>query len=356
MKGPFDHSRRELTPLVDTNTLLAIESLFSSGSVDPWAINLACTFTDLFVYADWFRFTFGSPGGAISDTDWVRAPSLAQRLRQRDSSAVVPLMVPTSEPVRLHDGHVTEAFRRFAIWARNNRRALRQWLDTHNTSSIQAMQQAQVARQYYFNLDQLTQERELEGLALELRAQQTEVLYAFDNVLRGSLYGRLTGSDQHYLNHPTRDVSVLPTFEAEVGSSPTIAVSFKESMAEAVRHLSFDEYCVMLHELRGAVRSRGIHELGGSGVEKETLRDIAASVSLPPRLRGLGRLAVVSGGIIGGLAAIPALGAASAVVGAAVSVSSALWTGQLPRSAARIKWLRWALEWDLERQGESRTR
>lgn len=353
MKSMLDRNRRQLTPLVDGNSLLAIESLFGKGDVDPWAIKLACTFTDLFVYADRFRFTFRSPNGAFSDTAWANAPSLAQHLRQRDSSAVVPQMVPV-EPVRLQDEYVTEAFRTFAIWARNNRKTLRQWLNTHDTSSIRAMQQAQVARDYYFNLERLAQERELEALALELRMQQREILYAFDNAIGAPLYGRLTGSDQHYLNHPIRNVFLLPTSEAEMGRLPTIAVSFKESMANAVQHLSFDEYCVMLHELRGAVRSRGIHELGRECVEKEELRDIAASVSLPPRLRGLGRLSLVAGGIIGGLAAIPVLGTATAVAGAAVSVSSALWTGQLPRSTTRIKWLRWAIEWDLEKQAESR--
>lgn len=349
-----DRNRCQLTPLVDTNSLLAIESLFGKGDADPWAIKLACTFTDLFIYADWFRFTFGSPHGAISDTAWANAPSLAQRLRQRDSSAVVPLIVPVNEPVRLHDEYVTEAFHRFAIWARNNRKTLRQCLNTHNTSSIQAMQQAQVAREYYFSLERLAQDRELEVLANELRALECEILYAFDNVLRGPLYGRLTGSDQHYLNHPLRNVSLLPTFESEVGPLPRITVSFHESMSKLIGQLTLDEYCVILHELRSAVRDRGIHELARGDVDKDVLRDIATSVALPPNVRGSGRLALIAGGVIGGLAAIPVLGAAAAVTGAAVSVSSALWTGQLPRSTTRIKWLRWAIEWDLERQGESR--
>lgn len=341
-------------PLVDTNTLLAIESLFGEGAIDPWAVKLACDFTDLFIYGDSFRFTFGSPDGSFSDVAWGHAPALARHLHERDSSAVIPLVGSTNEPVQLHDDYLAEAFHGFAVWARNNRRALRQWLNTHDTASIGAMQDAQVAREYYFNLDQFAQDQRLKVLALELRVQLYEILYAFDNMLRGPLYGRLTGSDQYYLNHPLRNVSLLPTFESEAGPLPPIAVSFRESMRDAVRHLSFDEYCVMLHELRDAVRSRGIHQLGPGDIDKEVLRDIAASVRLPPRLRAMGRLALFSGGIVGGLGAIPALGAVAAVAGAAVSVSSALWTGRLPRSASRIKWLRWALEWDLEKQAQSR--
>lgn len=352
-------SRRRLVPLVDTNALLAIESLFGNGTKDPWATRLACEFTDLFIYSDWFRFTFGSPRGPIadSDIDWIRTPVLVQELRRRDSVAMKPQVVSTDAPMRLHDDYLAESFRGFATWARNNRPALRQWLNTHDKASIRAMQQAQMARQYYFNLDRLTEEHDLDALSLELEVRRPELLYAFDNVLRGPRYGELTGSDQHYLSHPARDVSMLPTFRAEEGPPAPIAISFKESMAGVVRHLSFDEYCVMLHELRGEVRSRGINELGPGNIDREVLRDISASLRLPPRLRGLGRLMLLSGGLAGGLAAVPgvpALAAATAIAGAAVSVLSALWTGQLPRRAARIEWLRWAIEWDLERQAESR--
>ncbi len=341
-------------PLIDTNALLAIESLFSRATIDPWAVKLASTFTDVFAYGDAFRFTFGSSQSMLSDADWANTPTLVQLLRQRDSSAVVPLVVPTNETIRIHDDYLAEAFQRFVTWARNNRRTLRQWLDTHKTAKIQAMQQAQVAREYYFDLDRLTQKHDLEVLVNELRTRQSELLYAFDNVLRAPLYGKLAGSGQHYLNHPLRNASLLPTFEAEEGALPRIAISFRDSMAKSLGQLSLDEYCILLHELRAAVRDRGLHQLGPGDVEKEVLRDIAASVSLPPRLRGVGRLALFAGGIIGGLAAVPSLGPATAVAGAVVSLSSALWTGQLPRSAARIRWMRWSLEWDLENQAESR--
>lgn len=348
----MDQDRHQITPLVDTNSLLAIESLFGKGVRDPWATKLACTFTDLFIYADWFRFTFGLPLDRTPDTEFSSAPLLARLLRRRDATAVVPLVLPVDEPVKLNDEYLDDTFHRFAVWAKINAPALRQWLETHNTSDIRSMQQAQVAREYYFSLERLTRNVELEVLTTELQAPQIQILYAFDNILRGPLYGKLTGSDQHYFNHPLRDVSLLPTFESEVGRLPDVAVSFKESMARVVRHLSLDEYCVMLHELRGAVRDRGIHEQRPGNVDREVLREIAASVSFPPRLRSSGRLAAVAGGMISGLAAFPVLGTGAAVAGAAVSVSSALWTGQLPRHAARIKWLRWAIEWDLEKQAE----
>jgi hypothetical protein len=62
----------------------------------------------------------------------------------------------------------------------------------------------------------------------------------------------------------------------------------------------------------------------------------------------------VLAGFVGGLGALPVASAAAAVVGAAVSVSAALWDGELPRGTAQMKWLRWAVEWDLEKQAETR--
>lgn len=340
------------TPLVDTNTLLAIESLFRKKGADPWAVRLACTLADLYVYSDYFRFTLGSPIGVPADPDLANTSLVAQTLRRLEPSVAVPLIVPITEPVKLHDDYVTEAFRKFAIWTRTNRRALRTWLNSHDTPSIRAMQQAQVGREYYFDLERLAGNRALQELGSFLPAQQSEVLYAFDNVLRAPLYGRLTGEDQHYLNHPLRNASLLPTFEAEVGPAPRITVSFAESMSKIVQQLSLEEYCIILHELRGAVRSQGIHELPRGNIDKEVLRSLAASVSFPPSLRNVGRFAALAGGIIGGLAVFPELATPVTAAGAVVSVCSSLWSGGLPRSASRIKWLRWAMEWDLERQAD----
>ena len=352
--------RRQLTPLVDTNTLLAIESLFGKGGADPCAMELACKFADVFIYADHFRFTFGSPDGTGADIDLSNAPAIVQCLRGRDSSAMVAQIVPTNEPVMLHDDYVEDAFHDFADWARNRRKTLRQWLNTHNTESIRSMQSAQVAREYYFNLERIDRTPELERLTTDLQMQTSQVLYAFDNLLRGPIYGEMTGSDQQYLNHPTRNMSLIPTYKVEDGSLPENAVSFEDSMSSVVRRMSLDEYCIMLHVLRGIVHDRGIYTLRRGDIDKEVLREIAsdASVRFPPKLRSGGRFsAAIVAGIAAALPAVPLLGAQSAlVVGVAVSVSSKLWTGRLPRSAGRIKWLQGLLEWDLEKQAESRVR
>ena len=47
-------------------------------------------------------------------------------------------------------------------------------------------------------------------------------------------------------------------------------------------------------------------------------------------------------------------GVPAAVAGGIVSIASAIWTGQLPRPVARIRWLQWALEWEAEAAAEAR--
>jgi hypothetical protein len=63
-----------------------------------------------------------------------------------------------------------------------------------------------------------------------------------------------------------------------------------------------------------------------------------------------GRTVGIAAGIIGIAGAIPTLGPAVAVAGGLVTIVSAAWTGSVGRTPGRVKWLRWALEWDLERQ------
>ncbi len=37
-----------------------------------------------------------------------------------------------------------------------------------------------------------------------------------------------------------------------------------------------------------------------------------------------------------------------------ISLSMALWSGDLPRPTARVSWLRWILEWDLEESADDK--
>ena len=136
-----------------------------------------------------------------------------------------------------------------------------------------------------------------------------------------------------------------------------MAITFAASISAIAPKISRDDYTVLLHELRGLVRDRGLHRVAPGEVNRDVLRDITSAARLPPRVRDLSKAAGVAAGVIGGLGVlIPSLSVSMAAAGALVGISTALWQGTLPRAAARVWWLRWALSWDVENQVERRSR
>lgn len=228
------------------------------------------------------------------------------------------------------------------------------WTRLHNEPWIRPVQGPRAQHGHIFNLDSLADRTEHIELATRLGCTANDILYAFDVGLRFSMYGELTGEDQHYLNHPIRDVFQLPTMEEKIGKLVEVPISFNEDVSRIAKRMTQDEYAVLLHELRGYVRQYKLNEVGPGECDKEILREIASKVSLAPRLKGLVKVTGVIGSIIGGLGAVPLLGTGSAIGGALVSVSSAIWDGRLPRTVSNWKWLRWAVEWDIEKQAEKR--
>lgn len=343
-------------PLVDISTINAIESLYRHGVHDPWAKQLAGEFADLFVYSSTIRYSITIPS-ANSDDQALERPSLLLDFIKRDSGLLTPAKFSTANPVKLNDEYLIECFNRFAAWARSNKKTLRTWISLHNQDWIQKQYAARVKHEQHewsFSLEALLKEPELVVLAKELGIAEHDVCYAFDLVLRYPLYGELAGLSEHYLNHPIRDAFLLPTMKREEGSPPFIAVSFKDTLRQFADKLSKDDYSVLLHELRGAVHEYGLHLVGPGEFDKDVVREIAAKVALPPKLRASGKLAAIGAGIVGSLGALPILGPSAAIVGGVLSVSTALWSGRLPRTTARMRWLKWALEWDIEEQAEKR--
>jgi len=343
-------------PLVDISTINAIESLYRHGVRDPWAKQLAGEFADLFIYSSTIRYSITIPS-ANSDDKLLERPSLLLDLIKRDSELFTPAKYSTADPVKLKDEYLIECFNRFAAWARSNKNTLRKWISLHNQDWIQKQYIARVKHEKHewsFSLDALLRKPELSALAKELGVAEHDICYAFDLVLRYPLYGELAGTNEHYLNHPIRDAFLLPTMKREEGKPPSLAVSFKDTLRQFSDRLSQDDYSVLLHEIRGAVHDYGLHLVGPGEFDKEVIREIAAKVALPPRIKASGKLAVIGAGLIGSLGAIPILGPSAAIVGGVLSVSTALWSGRLPRTAARMRWLKWALKWDIEEQAEKR--
>jgi hypothetical protein len=341
-------------PVVDITTINAIQSIFQGKVRDPWARTMAGKFADLFIYGDIIRFPLPVPDEIPGSIDPNSEPSLLGELARRDSTIFDPIKYSSAELLTLKEEYISDTFDRFLSWANCNIRTLGTWIKLHNEPWIRPIQGPRAQHGHIFNLDPLANRTEQHELAAKLGCNPNDLFYAFDVGLRFSMYGRMTGENQHYLNHPIRDVFQPPTMQEQLGKLVEVPVSFREDISRMVGHFTQEEYSVFLHELRGHTRRLNLHKISPGECDKEVLREIASKVSIPPRLKGTVKVTGIIGSLVGGLGAIPVLGPGSAIGGALISVSSLIWNGRLPRYVANWKWFRWAVEWDIEKQAEKR--
>lgn len=340
--------------LTDITTLVAVQSLFRRGPRDPWAPELAGWLADGYVYSDRLRYVLPLPGSSRPG-DLPERPELILRLEDNTEEFVSPEPYRTDQVPMLKDKYLLGVFDRFVKWASNNGVTLRRWMELHNQPWVIEGHVARVARPYVFPVEQLASERRISEIAHQLGLAESHLLYAFDVILRYPLYGELAGPSAYYRHHPVRDAFPLPTQKNEPATPPRVCVSFAESIREMVGRLSMDQYLGVLRDLRAIVRESGLHELPPGEVDRDVIRRIAAKVQLTPYLRGFTKCGPIAGGIIGGFGTIPGCGPYFAAAGSAVSISTGIWSGRLPRAAARVRWLQWALRWKIEDEVEHRT-
>jgi hypothetical protein len=80
-------------------------------------------------------------------------------------------------------------------------------------------------------------------------------------------------------------------------------------------------------------------------VDKETVRELAVKLRLPPRLKDSKIALGVAAGIFAIISVAPTVATVAALGGAAISIAAAFWDKPLPRTISRLRWLAWALEW-----------
>lgn len=339
----------KLSPLIDITSLNGVESIFRGGTEDPWGRRLAGRLADFFIYSDVARFTMPVQGQSASLDDPTLPPILIQ-LQSRDHGLFSPVKYEVAEKRTLNPEYLDDAFRGFAAWAQNNKFALRRWLRLHNEPWIRNGHLARVRPRYVFDVELLRSRPLLKVIASDVRVTADDILYCFDVILRYPLYGELAGRGTYFLAHPIRELQSLPTMTVENRPPPSIALSFSGAVEAMIPSMMLDEYTSFLHEARGVIRDRKIDTLKPGALDRETTREIAALLGLPARLNAAGKVMGVAAGLIGIAGASPAIGPAATVVGGLVSMTSALWTGTIGRRPSQLSWLRWALEWDVERQ------
>ncbi|MBV9468432.1 MAG: hypothetical protein JOZ57_04250 [Abitibacteriaceae bacterium] len=341
-------------PMLDYTMLVAVESLFRPGKRDPWGLQLAGELTDLFVYGDIVRYAVAV--AMPREEGPPEEPSLVAALHKRDPAVIKTQTYSSAEPRVLDNQYLHEAFDGFDAWARSNPHTLERWIALHNQEWVRSFHTAHMKHRYVFALEELRNEPTLKALAQKVELEQSEICYAFDTVLKYPLIGEIAGEGEYYLSHPIRTGVPLPTMEVQSESRTAFAVSWASGVKDLIKskRLSQDQYTVLLHELRGYCREQRLHKMSPGQVDKEVIREIAAKIQLRPQLKSITKAALFGGNGIRSLAAYAALGPTAVITGAAVSVSPALFTGKLPRRAARVGWLRRMIKWDVEDQVEKR--
>lgn len=337
------------SPVIDITSLYAVESLFRSGTRDPWAEKLAGRLADLFIFNDTARFTMPLRAEAAMVEDPSLLPVLSQ-LQSRDPDVFEPLPYVVRERPRLSNEYLEPTFRSFAAWASNNRAAFKRWLAFHGEVRATPRDMTQIRPNSVFDISALLGVDEFQRLRVGLDVSSDDLIYAFDIVLRYPLYGQLAGSGSYFLAHPIREQQNAPIITVEPGEPPNIPISFSQAVAGMASSMTLDEYSSFLHEARGVIRDRKIHQLKAGAIDRETTRELAGQLGLPARLNKAGRNLGIAAGIIGAVGSVPILGPPAAIAGGLIAIVSAIWTGSVGRAPGRVKWLRWALTWDLEAQ------
>jgi hypothetical protein len=336
--------------LTDTTTLTAVESLFHDGNRDPWARELAGKLADWYAYSETPSFVMPETAIRPGGLDATPVPKIVRDLRRLDSATMHAQFCPTGTELRLIEELQNDTLDTFLAWCQANPTRLKAWVQLHNQPWVTGGHLLRLPHRYLYNVDQVLSQPRFRSCANELQLPPSELGYALDVVLRYAVYGEAVGEHGIYLSHPIREQIQLPTMIVEPHKVPQIALSFAASVSELAPSLNMDQYTSLLHEIRRIVVDGPLFSIKPGTMENEKIRQIAADLNLPAKLRGWSKAAGVAAGMLSGLALFPALATTATVVGVAISVGSIFCDGSLPRGLAKIKWARWAMQWDLENE------
>ena len=338
-------------PLVDLTTINAIESVFHKGPSDPFGIRLAADFADLFIFSDSARFAVTRPTDAPESEKYGKIPQLVHELSNRDQGSLREAPLYTGN-LTVNEEYLEDSFASFSSYVNNNSQAVKDFILLHNSPDIRVRPPYKkgVNTGWVFPTHKVTESSSFDALVKLLKVNPEDICHVFDMVLKYSLYGELVGEDAHYLAHPFRTQQTFPTMSRDQGVAPQVPFRCGPSIM-SIGGLSRDEYTAILHEARGLARDMKLTDLKPGALEKERLREFAAKLELPPRLKEGGRAVGLGGGIIATVSALPVLDPSVAIIGGLISIAASFWTTHLPRAASRLKWLHWTLAWDLEKQG-----
>lgn len=346
-----DFNKYTMRPLFDLTSMLAIEGIFRNGTKDPWTKSVFENYTDLFIYSDCSRYAEPIHQKTVLPVEETETFTLLKLLKHRDNDSLLPVEYRTDELIELNHEYLQSCFERFIGWCHSNNSTYTIWLSFHAQPWIRGNHKQRFKENFLFDVEMLKISNNIPQICHALRVSPYQLFYTFDLVLRYCHIGELVGTDQYYLAHPIREEQNLPIAIKASGQPPNIPIKFGHHLYSIADKLTTDEYACLLHELRHLVREYGIIDLKPKCIDKQVLQEIATRLCLPPRLKAWNKATGIISGIVCGAGAYPSLGPLSAILGCSVSLISSLWDGRLPGTVSNVKWLRWAVKWDIEEEG-----
>lgn len=334
--------------LVDITSFNAIGSIFKGNTIDPAAYFLAGKLADVFAYNEDIFYVVPQMKEEIPRQE----PDVLMSLKQRDKDNILSRKLDLPCQINLPMFYLSKTFNDYEIWINNNVDTAIKWLKLHNERWIKE-RRPRPHEGLFHNLSQLMVDKkeELELLEFKSKISIENLIYLYDVILRYPLYGNLTDQDEFYLNHPIRDVMTKSGIVTSNESHKQIPVSFSRYIQfllenKAIRNM--DEYTSILHILRHQIRDRGLHLVNSSSVDKSVIEDIYVASGLKPRFK-IDKASKILPTMIAGISGIsgdPAVLLIGTSVGVGLSVTGIMWSGIVPKCIAKIKWLRWVLNWE----------
>jgi hypothetical protein len=337
------------TSLLDQTTINSVQSIFNNDIVDLWAEDFLADFIDFFVWSDKISYPL-SITNINSDYSDIVLPELLCMLKSHDSSSIVE-KVEKYEKIQLSSELLCGTFEKFYDYVFNNKNRIRAFLNLHQKQLIvdQVNSRFKETGGYVFDVTEIKRyyknfDEKLKIIGLE----EKQLFYLFDLVLKYFKYAELVDDESYYFSHPIRENQGFSFSKKQIGKMPKIPLRLGQYIAPIALKSKMEDFAIMLHELRGYVRDMNMIDLAPGSIEKETIRELAQKIKLPPKFKDFPKKITAFSAIISGLGAYPLLGPTSTILGAALCLTTLIWKGQLPKSSGNLKWLQWAIQWDIE--------
>lgn len=343
-------------PQVDLTVFNAVQSLFSEGSKDPWGRHLAAELADFLIWNDRVRIPALVVADPASPSEGIVVPSILADLRKRESDAFLPNVTILAEPKRLLPELLVPAVKEFGIFALNNSSDVSSFLRVHSSSWIKDQVRSRLRTgNYVFDVSELAAMPEAKALALRLGVPNDGIPYLLDLILKYLIYAE-QAEGEYYLSHPIRRLQPFKYLGPRIAPIDPglrrMPFHLGRHLVAANRFQDQDWFTSRIYEARSYLRESAMSELADPrAVGKDARRRLAARLGLPAHVRRFNearKAVTVASSVSGTVGSLTAANLWPAIVGCSVTISTTLWTGNLPGRVSNLGWLQWMLEWPLE--------